>query len=106
MSVYGSILLSLPEGYNEPYAKLYPGYVLTPGAVGQNVTDLQTYLSVIAEATGTLPPITVDGIYGDNTRDAVYTFQAQNNLPVTGSVGPATWYTITKAYNEIIESRL
>ncbi len=101
--VYDNILTTLPEGYQGQSAKLYPGYFLTPGARGQDVTDLQTYLSVISQNNPSIPPVTVDGIYGNQTRDAVYTFQNQTGyLPITGSVGPATWQAIANAYNAIV----
>ncbi len=104
VSVYSDVYSQLPEGYQENYAKLYPGYFLTPGATGQNVTDLQTYLSLIAQTDGNIPNVTVDGVYGTQTRDAVYTFQRLNNIPTTGSVGPVTWNAIANRYNAIINA--
>ena len=102
--VYKSILDSLPPGYQGTAAKLYPGYFLTPGEQSENVRDLQTYLSVIARNNPNIPPVSVDGIYGNETRDAVYTFQALNNLPPTGSVGPVTWSKIANQYDAIVNS--
>ena len=104
ISVYNNILATLPENYQGSSAKLYPGYFLTPGDRGQNVRDLQTYLSAIAQNNPNIPPVAIDGIYGNETRDAVYTFQALNNLPPTGSVGPATWAKIAMQYNDIIQA--
>ena len=104
VSVYSDIYSELPEGYQENYAKLYPGYFLTPGATGQDVTDLQTYLSLIATTDSNIPNVTVDGVYGTQTRDAVYTFQSINNIPTTGSVGPVTWNAIAQRYDTIINS--
>ncbi len=104
VELYTGTVNSLPEGYNGKSAKLYPGYVLTPGATGQNVTDLQTYLSLIAERTGTIPNVAIDGIYGNQTRDAVYTFQNINGLPILGSVGAVTWQKIAEQYNALIYS--
>lgn len=104
-SVYNNILPSLPEGYEGGKATLYPGYALTVGSTGENVRNLQTYLQTIAEATGQIPYIAVDGIYGNATRDAVYTFQRINGLPIIGYVGPATWFAIASQYDRIIENR-
>lgn len=103
-SVYADIYASLPPNYEENYAKLYPGYILTPGAAGPDVTNLQTYLSRIAETDGNIPNVTIDGVYGNETRDAVYTFQRINNLPITGSVGPVTWNAIAQRYDDIINA--
>ncbi len=104
IAVYNDIYGDLPEGYQENFAKLYPGYFLTPGATGNDVRDLQTYLSLIATTDGNIPNVTVDGVYGDATRDAVYTFQSLNNIPTTGSVGPVTWNAIANRYDAIISA--
>ncbi len=102
--VYDDILSSLPPDYQGTAAKLYPGYFLTPGEESENVRNLQTYLSVIAQNNPQIPPVTIDGIYGNETRDAVYTFQALNELPPTGSVGPVTWSKIANQYDAIVNS--
>ncbi|MEE1198740.1 MAG: peptidoglycan-binding protein [Acutalibacteraceae bacterium] len=103
-SVYTEILSSLPPNYQGTAAKLYPGYFLTPGDNNEDVRDLQTYLSVIAENNPNIPPVSVDGVYGEQTRDAVYTFQALNGLPPTGSVGPVTWSKIANQYDSFVNS--
>ena len=103
-SLYENVLFNLQEGYNNNYAKLYPGYILTPGSRGNNVRDLQTYLSAIAENIGNIPNVTVDGVYGNETRDAVYTFQRLNNLPINGVVGAFTWQAIAREYNALVNS--
>lgn len=102
--VYADIYSELPEGYQENYAKLYPGYFLTPGSSGPDVRDLQTYLALIATTDGNIPVVTVDGVYGIETRDAIYTFQRLNNIPTTGSVGPVTWNAIAQRYDAIINA--
>ena len=102
-STYLEAINNLPEEYEGGYAKVYPGYFLTPGMSGENVRDLQTYLSAIARETGKIPEVEIDGYYGDNTRDAVYTFQNLNGLPLTGSVGPSTWQRIAMQYDDIIK---
>jgi Putative peptidoglycan binding domain/N-acetylmuramoyl-L-alanine amidase len=41
------------------------------------------------------PPLPVDGDFGPKTRDAVVAFQRKRNLsPVSGVVGPRTWYAL------------
>ncbi len=102
--IYADVYSELPEGYQENFAKLYPGYFLTPGSSGPDVTDLQTYLALIANTDGNIPVVTVDGIYGNETRDAIYTFQRLNNIPTTGSVGPVTWNAIAQRYDAIINA--
>ena len=103
-NVYGDIAAGLPAGYEGGRAKLYPGYVLSQGMRGQDVTDLQTYLSVIGRNIRDIPEIPVTGYYGEQTKDAVATFQRLFGLPVTGAVGAATWQQIAEQYNYIQDS--
>ncbi len=99
--VYEGIIAGLPAGYQGQKAKVYPGYYLTEGARGPDVTDLQTYLALIGRTYTNIPEIQVDGIYGPATTAAVRTFQEEFGIPVTGSVGPVTWNLIAREYDEI-----
>jgi peptidoglycan hydrolase-like protein with peptidoglycan-binding domain len=56
------------------------GRLLRAGSQGEDVRELQGLLGV-----------TVDGIFGDQTRAAVIGFQKANGLAVDGIVGPITW---------------
>jgi peptidoglycan hydrolase-like protein with peptidoglycan-binding domain len=41
------------------------------------------------------PPLKVDGDFGPRTKEAVVAFQRKRDLsPVTGAVGPRTWYAL------------
>ena len=102
-SVYGDILNSLGDGYEGNRAKIYPGYVLTVGTSGNDVRDLQSYLSLISKNIRAVPNVTVDGVYGEGTAESVRVFQSLYGLPVTGYVGPATWYEIEKQYNALVD---
>ncbi len=56
------------------------------GAMGEIVRRVQTTLTGAGFDThGT------DGIYGNNTANAVQSFQAAQSLGTTGSVDEATW---------------
>lgn len=98
--IYDNIIRNLPEGYSGNQAALYPGYVLSEGMRGTNVRNLQTYLSAISTFLPSLGNITVDGIYGPATANAVREFQRLYGLPVTGTVGPLTWFYIAREYDE------
>ncbi len=76
----------------------YPGYVLTIGATGQKVIQLQEQLNRIARNYPAIPTIAADGIYGEQTANAVRTFQRIFSLPQTGSTDYATWYSISDIY--------
>lgn len=97
---YADILSRFPKGIEENNSGIYPGYFLSPGMENEDVRRLQTYLKGIAEATGVIPPIAVTGVFDEATRDVVAALQAQNGLPATGNVGPATWSLIRRLYQE------
>lgn len=96
---YQDILHTLPPALLENAAAPYPGYFLSPGLENEDVRKLQTYLKSIAEYSGLIPPIAVTGIFDTATRDVVSALQAQNNLPILGSVGPLTWDLIRRLYH-------
>ena len=66
--------------------------------VGQPIRSLQTMLRVISEYNGSVPTLIPDGIYGNETRDAVIAFQRNNGLPVTGITDQQTWEKISAQY--------
>ena len=99
--IYRETVASLPPGYEGENAKLYPGYFLTVGMRSQAVTDLQTYLSFIGQNINEIPQIPVTGYYGEQTENAVSTFQRLFGITVSGSVGPVTWAQIAKEYDAL-----
>ena len=64
---------------------------LQQGSTGDKVRQLQYMLSVLSEYIRSIPPLTIDGIYGSATRAAVLAAQRRFGLPETGVVDPATW---------------
>ncbi len=99
--IYTETVSSLPAGYEGENAKLYPGYFLSIGMRGDNVTALQTYLSRIAENITEIPVIPVTGYYGEQTENAVSEFQRLFGITVSGAVGPVTWYQIAREYDAL-----
>jgi len=102
--IYTETVSSLPAGYEGENAKLYPGYFLSIGMRGDNVTALQTYLSRIAENITEIPVIPVTGYYGEQTENAVSEFQRLFGITVSGAVGPVTWYLIAREYDALQDS--
>ncbi len=100
LDAYYATLDSLPDEYRSYSSFLYPGYTLSTGTSGNAVTQLQTFLRVIAQNNKAVPLITVDGIFGDKTKNAVIAVQKLSGIPQTGSVGPLTWNAIVNLYNE------
>ncbi|KXZ39277.1 Peptidoglycan-binding (PGRP) domain of peptidoglycan hydrolases-containing protein [Alkalithermobacter thermoalcaliphilus JW-YL-7 = DSM 7308] len=76
----------------------FPGYTLSIGSSGNPVRTVQTFLNRIARNFPAIPTVRVDGIYGQETAEAVRVFQRVFRLPVTGTVDFATWYRISDIY--------
>ena len=68
----------------------YPN-VVAIGDRGEKVTIAQFLLSVIAEFYDTVPFVTIDGVFGQNTQNAVKEFQRTFGLPVTGVITQSVW---------------
>ena len=66
--------------------------------ISQPIRSLQTMLRVIGEDDATLPPVVPDGIYGQQTIQAVTAFQRKYALPVTGITDQKTWDSIVSVY--------
>lgn len=70
--------------------------------VMQPIRSLQTMLRVIAEDDGRLPTVVPDGIYTQETMNAVSAFQRRYNLPVTGITDQQTWDQIVPVYEHAL----
>ncbi len=79
---------------------------LQPGDTGDKVRYLQYMLSVLSAYIPEIPRLTVDGIYGQNTRAAVLAAQRRFQLPETGTVDPATWDEIYDQFSGIENTTL
>lgn len=66
---------------------VYPAY----GESNERVALLQYLLSVLSQFYLSIPFITTDGVYGDETRNAVIALQREAGLPQTGFVDSITW---------------
>lgn len=66
--------------------------------VQQPIRSLQTMLRVIAEDDGGLPTVVPDGIYGQETINAVNAFQRRYGIPITGITDQVTWEKIVEIY--------
>ena len=65
---------------------------------GQPVRSLQYMLNQLAIHNPKLIRLTVDGIFGERTLEAVMVFQREYHPPVTGVVDLGTWNAIRDAY--------
>ncbi len=76
----------------------WPGYELDIGSSGIKVRQIQEQLNGISEAYPAIPSVNPDGIYGEETKEAVREFQSVFGLPETGVVDYPTWYKIQEIY--------
>lgn len=78
--------------------------VLSEGSRGIGVTSLQYYLSYLSDFYDTIPQVTLDGVFGPSTRDAVIAAQNVFGLTPDGIVGENTWRAIYNAYIGIVRT--
>ncbi len=91
----GQRLTSIPMQYT---------YSLQEGDTGERVTLLQYFLNVLAVFYLTLTSVSIDGIFGPATENAVIQAQNQFSLPQTGIVDEATWNQLYNAYAGIVNT--
>ena len=72
------------------------------GDQGNAVANLQLFINYLATYYNTIPSIAVDGIFGSDTQNAVFSVQRTFDLPITGIVDAQTWEAIYRAYLGII----
>jgi N-acetyl-anhydromuramyl-L-alanine amidase AmpD len=70
---------------------------LKRGDTGWQVTRLQRMLRQAGEFP---PPAAIDGVFGDLTYTAVFTFQAKHHLAKDGIAGPLTWRTLAEVIQQ------
>ena len=73
-----------------PTTTAAPAYLLTAGATGDQVRELQSRLKQLEWYDGD-----VSGTYDGTTTAGVRGFQSKRGTPETGSVDAATWATLT-----------
>ena len=75
---------------------------LSLGSQGPDVEALQYYLAFIGYFYPELPPIPITGFFGELTRDAVFTFQNNYGLPVTGIVDANVFTRVEQVYRAVV----
>ena len=80
----------------------YPGYALKIGSTGESVRRMQDFLNRIRVNYPLIPQITnPNGVFGNDTADAVRTFQRTFNMTADGVIGRDTWNKITFIFNAV-----
>ena len=76
----------------------WPGAPLDIGSRGPKVEQIQEQLNAISNNYPLIPKVNTDGIYGENTKNAVRIFQNVFGLAQTGIIDYRTWYKIQEIY--------
>ena len=97
--VYTDIINGLLEPGQRPGT--YPGSPLRVGSRGRAVKEVQYYLCLLSAYYPQIPQIAWDGVYGSATAAAVRAFQQLFGLTVDGVVGPATWEAIYTRFSTL-----
>ena len=98
---YKNAVADLPANYQSAIGEPYPGRFLVEGDRGEEVRVIQRYISRIGRTDPAVPEITVDGIFGPQTKAAVQAIQAQLGVEQNGAVGPVEWVEIITRGNNI-----
>ncbi len=73
------------------------------GDTGLTVRNIQYYLAYLSLFDPQIPPVAIDGIFGNQTKAALEAFQRSSDLPVNGEADQATVDALYDAYLGIIE---
>ncbi len=92
------------EGVTPEEAERAFATTLSEGDRGVDVRTLQIYLATVAFFDNTYPDVSVDGVFGSETRAAVEYLQGANGLSVTGTVGRPTWTVIEGLYANAVSN--
>ncbi len=81
------------------------GYYSSAKDKEKNIYELQSYLSYISDALSGIPKVYPDGIYGQETTEAVRAFQKKVGLPQTGEADFETWEVVVETYDDLKRER-
>lgn len=96
---YGNNIELVTNAPIQGVRRSYPGYPLSIGAAGPEVSVVQTSLNRIARNYPAIPRVpAVTGVFDEATRESVRTFQEIFGLTPDGVVGKATWYQLVRLY--------
>ena len=99
--VYLGILEDLPYEITAERVVPFGGRNLGIGSTGDDVRQLQTYLSFLSDYYPTIPKVSVTGYFGTETQNAVIAFQNNFGITPRGIVGAVTWNAIEEVYEDV-----
>lgn len=87
-----------------PFATYIEGGELILGDKSDTVATVKTILRVIGSSYPIGQTLSLDGIFDEETEEAVMDFQAINGLLPTGRVDKLTWNRLSMAYNKYLNT--
>ena len=96
----GILRLAEVNSLGQQYFRLNFRYrhVISYGQSGEEVALLQYMLAILSQFYLSLPNIAIDGVFGEETLEAVKALQQDAGLDQTGVVDQATWDEIVQRY--------
>ncbi len=79
--------------------KKLAGGKISPGDESALVSIIQALLSTL-EVIFTYPSVSINGIYDNDTENAVSEIQRINGLPMTGEIDKDTWNALSREYEK------
>ena len=95
---YGEDIEIVTDAFVGEAQQSYPGNPIQIGDTGRYVVTIQNELNRISTNYPKIPKVQIDGRYGEQTAEAVRTFQEIFNLEPTGIVNKDTWYRLIRIY--------
>ena len=84
-----------------PFPDTPSNYAVSVGTKSALVAIIQLILDELESRYDDLTDIRIDGIYGEDTANAVRAFQRINMLDPTGEVDKATWNRLVREYSNL-----
>lgn len=81
-NAYLGAIETIPIRYTEGMIVPFPGVPLVLGSQSDDVRLLQEYLNYIAQTYTEIPTVSVTGIYGTQTQEAVMAFRDSLTFPL------------------------
>ncbi len=101
-NTYYSFIARVPFEFREGVLLPFPGRILREGVEGEDVKALQEYLNYIAKTYTSIPTVTSDGIFGEETAAQVREFKRLFDLGGDPERVPVeTWDKITDVYDDL-----
>lgn len=71
----------------------------------QEIATIQKMLGELSEVYEQLPPLKLDGVFGEHTLEALMIFQREFSPPVTGRMNDRTWRTMERMYLQLTQEQ-